>query len=165
MASLYEISAEYAAFLEAYESASCEEEAAEILQSLVDIHGSLEEKAENYAKLIKNVKADAKAFKDESDRLDKKWKVAKNFAERLEGAMLDAMKLTGTKEIPTSIGKWKTQLNPMSCDVTDPDKVPERFHVKQPDKIDKAAMIREHKATGEVFEGAEFKQEVGVRFR
>ena len=165
MASLYEISAEYAAFLEAYESASCEEEAAEILQSLVDIHGSLEEKAENYAKLIKNVKADAKAFKDESDRLDKKWKVAKNFAERLEGAMLDAMKLTGTKEIPTSIGKWKTQLNPMSCDVTDPDKVPERFHVKQPDKIDKAAMIREHKATGEMFEGAEFKQEMGVRFR
>ena len=165
MASLYEISAEYAAFLEAYESASCEEEAAEILQSLVDIHGSLEEKAENYAKLIKNVEADAKAFKDESDRLDKKAKVAKNFAERLKGAMLDAMKLTDTKEIPTSIGKWKTQLNPMSCDVTDPDKVPERFHVKQPDKIDKAAMIREHKATGEMFEGAEFKQEVGVRFR
>ena len=165
MASLYEISAEYAAFLEAYENASCEEEAAEILQSLVDIHGSLEEKAENYAKLIKNVKADAKAFKDESDRLDKKWKVAKNFAERLEGAMLDAMKLTDTKEIPTSIGKWKTQLNPISCDVTDPDKVPERFHVKQPDKIDKQAMIREHKATGEMFEGAEFKQEMGVRFR
>ena len=96
---------------------------------------------------------------------DKKAKVAKNFAERLKGAMLDAMKLTDTKEIPTSIGKWKTQLNPMSCDVTDPDKVPERFHVKQPDKIDKAAMIREHKATGEVFEGAEFKQEMGVRFR
>ena len=165
MASLYEISAEYAAYLEAYESASCEEEAAEILQSLVDIHGSLEEKAENYAKLIKNVEADAKAYKDESDRLDKKAKVAKNFAERLKGAMLDAMKLTDTKEIPTSIGKWKTQLNPMSCDVTDPDKVPERFHVKQPDKIDKAAMIREHKATGEMFEGAEFKQEMGVRFR
>ena len=165
MASLYEISAEYAAYLEAYESASCEEEAAEILQSLVDIHGSLEEKAENYAKLIKNVEADAKAFKDESDRLDKKAKVAKNFAERLKGAMLDAMKLTDTKEIPTSIGKWKTQLNPMSCDVTDPDKVPERFHIPQPDKIDKQAMIREHKATGEMFEGAEFKQEVGVRFR
>ena len=165
MASLYEISAEYAAFLEAYESASCEEEATEILQSLVDIHGSLEEKAENYAKLIKNVEADAKAYKDESDRLDKKAKVAKNFAERLKGAMLDAMKLTDTKEIPTSIGKWKTQLNPMSCDVTDPDKVPERFHVKQPDKIDKAAMIREHKATGEMFEGAEFKQDLGVRFR
>ena len=165
MASLYEISAEYAAYLEAYESASCEEEAAEILQSLVDIHGSLEEKAENYAKLIKNVEADAKAYKDESDRLDKKAKVAKNFAERLKGAMLDAMKLTDTKEIPTSIGKWRTQLNPMSCDVTDPDKVPERFHVPQPDKIDKQAMIREHKATGEMFEGAEFKQEVGVRFR
>jgi hypothetical protein len=53
----------------------------------------------------------------------------------------------------------------MSCDVTDPDKVPERFHVKQPDKIDKAAMIREHKATGEVLDGAEFVQRVGILFR
>lgn len=165
MASLYELSAEYAAFLEAYESASCEEEAAEILQSLVDIHGTLEEKSENYAKLIKNVEADEKAFKDESDRLDKKAKSAKNFVERLKKAQLEAMQMTGLTEIKTSIGKWRKQLNPMSCDVTDPDKVPERFHVPQPDKIDKAAMIREHKATGEVFEGAEFKQEQGIRFK
>lgn len=165
MASLYELSAEYAGFLDAYANAQNEEEAAEILQSLVDIHGSLEEKADSYAKLIKNVEADAKAFKDESDRLDKKAEAAKNFAKRLKQAMLDAMKVTGQKKIPTSIGAWITQLNPMSCDVTDPDKVPERFHVKQPDKIDKAAMIREHKATGEVFDGATFVQEIGIRFR
>ena len=63
MASLYELSAEYAGFLDAYDNAQNEEEAAEILQSLVDIHGSLEEKADSYAKLVKNVEADAKAFK------------------------------------------------------------------------------------------------------
>lgn len=165
MASLYELSAEYAAFLDAYNRAECEEEAEEILQSLMDIHGAMEEKAEGYIRVIKNVQSDIEGYKAEAKRLTAKAKSGENLVERLKGAMLDAMKMTGTQSIKTSIGKWSTQMNPLSCDVIDPEKVPERFHVPQPDKIDKAAMIREHKATGEIFDGAEFKQEMGVRFR
>jgi hypothetical protein len=165
MASLYELSAEYAGFLDAYANAQNEDEAAEILQSLVDIHGDIEEKAEAYARVIRNVSAEAQAFRDEAKRLTKKAVAGENLVERLKQAVLDNMKVTGQKKIPTSIGAWSTQLNLMSCDVTDPDKVPERFHVKQPDKIDKAAMIREHKATGEIFDGAKFTQELGIRFR
>ena len=165
MASLYELSSEYAGFLDAYANAQNEDEAAEILQSLVDIHGELTEKAENYVKVIKNVQSDVDGYKAEAKRLSAKAKAGENLIDRLKNAMLDAMKLTDTPVIQTSIGKWALQQNPMSCDVTDPDKVPERFHVPQPDKIDKAAMIREHKATGEVFDGAEFKQDVGIRFR
>jgi hypothetical protein len=165
MANLYELSAEYAGFLDAYANAQNEDEAAEILQSLVDIHGNIEEKAEAYARVIRNVSAEAQAFRDEAKRLTKKAVAGENLVERLKQAVLDNMKVTGQKKIPTSIGAWSTQLNPMSCDVTDPDKVPERFHVKQPDKIDKAAMIREHKATGEIFDGAKFTQELGIRFR
>lgn len=165
MANLYKLNAEYAGFLEAYDNAQTEEEAAEILQSLVDIRGEIEDKADAYAKVIRNKSAEAKAFRDEAKRLTTKATVAENLVERLKNAMLENMMLTGEKNIPTSIGKWSTQLNPVSCDVTDPDKVPERFHVPQPDKIDKQAMIREYKATGEIFDGAEFKQEMGIRFR
>ena len=165
MASLYELSAEYAAFLDAYDSAQTEEEAAEILQSLVDIHGALEEKADNYVRVIKNVKSDVDGYEAEAKRLMKKASAGKNLIERLKQTMLESMKMTNTPKIETSIGRWSTQMNPMSCDVTDPDKVPARFHVPQPDKIDKAAMIREHKATGELFDGAEFRQELGIRFR
>ena len=165
MASLYELSAEYVGFIDAYANAQNEEEAAEILQSLVDIHGELTEKGESYIRVIKNVQSDVDGYKAEAKRLTKKATAGENLIERLKNAMLEAMKMTDTPKIETSIGKWALQQNPMSCDVTDPDKVPERFHVKQPDKIDKAAMIREHKATGELFDGAEFKQELGVRFR
>jgi hypothetical protein len=165
MASLYELSAEYAGFLDAYDNASCDDEAQEILQSLVDIHGAIEEKADAYARVIRNKSAEAKAFRDEANRLLAKASAGESLVNRLKKAMLENMTITGQKKIPTSIGAWRTQMNPMSCDVTDPDKVPERFHVKQPDKIDKAAMIREHKATGETFDGAEFKQEMGVRFQ
>lgn len=165
MASLYELSAEYAAFLDAYMNAQNDEEAAEILQSLKDIHGEMTEKGENYIKVIKNVQSDVDGYEAEIKRLTKKVTAGKNFITGLKNTMLYAMQMTNTSKIKTSIGDWALQINPMSCDVTDPDKVPARFHIPQPDKIDKAAMIREHKATGEVFEGSEFKQEQGIRFR
>ena len=57
MASLYELSAEYSGLLDAYANAQNEDEAADIIQSLVDIHGELAEKAENYVRVIKNVQS------------------------------------------------------------------------------------------------------------
>ena len=165
MASLYELSAGYASLLDAYDSADTDEERNAFLEMLTDTEGNITEKAEQYARIIKNKAADAKALRAEAKRLTDMASAAENVVERMKKAMLECMKLTDTPEIKTSIGKWRVQTNPMSCDVTDPDKVPERFHIKQPDKIDKAAMIREHKETGEVFDGAEFKQEQGVRFR
>ena len=84
---------------------------------------------------------------------------------RLKNAMLDAMKLTNTPKIQTSIGKWVLQTNPMSADVLDWTKVPMEFREPQPDKVDKPSLIKRHKETGELFEGVEFKQEQGIRFR
>ena len=165
MASLYELSAEYSGFLDAYDNAQSDEEAAEILQSLVDIHGELTEKGEAYAKVIRNKKSEAKAFKDEADRLMAKAKSASNLVDRLQQALLDAMKLTNTKEIVTSIGKWRMQMNPWACEVKDADKVPKKYHIPQPDKIDKLALLKEFKETGEIVDGCEFRQEQGIRFR
>ena len=165
MASLYELSAEYASFLDAYDNAQSEEEAAEILQSLVDIHGELTEKGEAYAKVIRNKAAEAKAFRDEAKRLTGKAVAGENLVERLKQAMLDAMKLTNVTEIPTSIGKWRVQSNPVSCEVVDIDKVPMQYHIKQEDKIDKKGLIDYYKQTGEIIDGVEFKQEQGIRFK
>ena len=165
MANLYELSVGYASILDAYDAAETDEEREELLGMLADAGDEISNKAENYVRIIKNVQSDVEGYKAEAKRLTKKATTGENLIERLKNTMLEAMKMTGQTEVETSIGRWKTQLNPMSCDVTDPDKVPERFHVPQPDKIDKAAMIREHKATGEVFDGAEFVQTVGIRFR
>ena len=165
MASLYELSAEYAGFLDAYANAQNEDEAAEILQSLVDIHGELTEKAENYVKVIKNVQSDVDGYKAEAKRLSKKATAGENLIERLKNAMLDAMKLTGQTVIQTSIGKWRVQNNPWSCDVTDIDKIPMEYHIKQEDKIDKAGLLKHFALTGEVIDGCEFVQKQGIRFR
>ena len=122
-------------------------------------------KADNYAKIIKSKEAESKAYHEEAERLDKKSKSAANVAKRLKEVMLDAMKLTNTTSIPTSIGRWYTQSNPWSCEILDADKVPAEYHVPQPDKIDKASMLKRFKETGEIVDGVEFRQELGVRFR
>lgn len=165
MASLYELSAEYTAMLNAYDAAESEDEAAEILQSLVDIQQDIEYKADAYARVIRNKTAEAKAFKDEAKRLTNKAVACENLVDRLKQAMLENMQLTGNREINTSIGKWKTQMNPISCEVVDVDKVPMEYHIPQPDRVDRKGLIDHYKQTGEIIDGVEFRQEEGIRFR
>ena len=131
----------------------------------MDIHGELTEKAENYVKVIKNVQSDVDGYKAEAKRLTKKATAGENLIERLKNAMLDAMKLAGQTEISTSIGKWRVQNNPWSCEVVDIDKVPMQYHIKQEDKIDKAGLLKQFALTGEVVDGCEFVQKHGIRFR
>lgn len=165
MASLYELSAGYASLLDAYDSAETAEEREDILAMLADAEGNIGDKAEAYAKLIRMKEEEAKAFKSEIDRMTERKRVAENLVARLKAALLESMKLTGTSEINTSIGKWKVQNNPLSCEVVDIDKIPMQYHIKQEDKIDKKGLIDYYKQTGEVVEGCNFKQEQGIRFR
>ena len=165
MASLYELSAWYANLLEQYDSAETDEERDEIAAYLVNAEGDMAAKADAYAKLIRNKTAEAEAFRNEAKRLTAKAKAGENLIERLKGAMLDAMQMAGMDKIPTSIGKWRLQKNPYSCKVTDWTKIPQEFREPQPDKVDSAGLIKHYKATGEVFDGCEIKQEMGVRFQ
>lgn len=164
MASLYDIGARYAALLDRMESAEGDE-ALDALDELAMMDDELEVKAENYIRIIKDKEAEADGFKKEADRLTAKRQAAENVAKRLKQAMLDAMKLAGKTELPTSIGKWKVQSNPLSCEVLDINKVPQEWHIKCDDKIDKAGLIKHYKMTGELVDGCEFKQTEGIRFK
>lgn len=165
MAALYDIGVRYAALLDAMEKAENGDEAYELLDDLAEIDDELEVKAEQYSRIIKIKEAEADGFKKEAERLTAKRQAAKNVVRRLKQAMLDAMKLANKTELPTSIGKWKIQMNPWSCDVVDIDKVPMEFHIKQEDKVDKKGLVARFKETGEIIDGVEFRQEQGIRFR
>lgn len=164
MASLYDIGARYATLLDRMESAEGDE-ALDVLDELAMMDDELEVKAENYIRIIKTKEAEADGFDKEAKRLTARKQAAENVAKRLKQAMLDAMKLAGKTELPTSIGKWKVQANPVSCDVLDINKVPQEWHIKCDDKIDKAGLIKHYKMTGELVDGCEFKQTEGIRFK
>lgn len=165
MASLYELSAGYATLLDAYDGAETEEERTDIMRMIESAEGDIAAKAEAYAKIIRMKEEEAKGFKAEVDRLTARKRAAENMVDRLKTAMLDALKLTGEKEIKTSIGKWRIQNNPWSCEVEDVERVPIQYRIPQPDKVDKKSLIDDFKATGEVIEGVVFRQEMGIRFR
>lgn len=165
MAKLYELTNEYSALLAQYEDAETDQEREDTLQRLLDCGDDIAVKAENYAKIVKNEEADAKALADEIARLTAKKRAAENAVKRMKEYMLAAMEIVGAKEIETSIGKWRVQKNPPSVTVTDVFKVPERFLIQQEPTVDKRAMLAEYKQTGELFDGAEIVQTNGVRFR
>ena len=165
MATLYELSAGYASLLDMYDMAETEDERAEVLDMLAGADGDIAEKAEAYARIMKNKQAEADAFKAEADRLTQKRRAAEAVVERMKGAIATAMMMTGAKEIGTTIGKWRLQDNPWSCEVLDVNAVPEEWHIKVEDKIDRAGLVRHFKETGELIDGVEFRRSTGARFR
>ena len=165
MANLYELSAGYASLVDAYDAAESDEERADLLAILTETEGDIADKAEAYAKVIRMKEEEAEAFEAEIKRMTARKKAAENMVERLKAALLDAMKLTNTPEIKTSIGKWRIQNNPLSCEVRDPSKIPMQFHIKHEDTIDKAGLLKYHAMTGEMVDGCEFVHKQGIRFR
>lgn len=165
MATMYMISEEYADLLSALEFAESEEEAAEIWQKLLDLEGDIVDKAEIYARIIRNKQVEAEGFKVEKQRLEKCQKAAENVIERLKQTLLNSMQLIDVNEIQTGIGKWRIQLNPPSCQIMDETEVPAEFRIPQPDKIDRAGILKHYKSTGELLPGVEITQSAGIRFR
>lgn len=165
MATLYELSAGYAALLDMYDQAETDAERAGIMDMLASAEGDITEKAEAYARIMKNKQAEAEGFKAEADRLTAKRKAAEAVVDRMKEAITKAMMLVDVREIGTTIGKWRLQTNPWSCEVLDVNAVPEEWHIKVEDKIDRAGLVRHFNETGELIDGVEFHQSVGARFR
>lgn len=165
MAKLYELTDAYVSLMAQYEDAESDTEREQILQMILDCEGDIATKAENYAKIMKNTEADAKALADEIKRLTAKKVAAENAVKRLKDYLKYAMEIAGASEIQTSIGKWRIQKNPFSCIVNDVSKIPERFLIPQEPVVDKKSILAELKSTGEVFDGVEIVQTEGVRFR
>lgn len=167
MASLYELTGEYLRLATMIEDAPDRDDPAfaEAVAQLTELDDAIEGKGECYARIIKNLQSDINGLKAEIDRLSNVKRAREAAVERLKDAMLDAMQTTGKNKLPTSIGRWTVRKNPMSVVVLDPSKVPERFLKYSEPIVNKAAMIAEHKLTGEEFEGVEFEQKEGVQFR
>ena len=166
MASLYELSAEYSD-LQAMLESGCEspEDEQAIIDAMNAVSENIFEKADGYAKIMRNMASEAEAIKAEEKRLYARRKTLENGVERLKAAMYNAMILTGAKKLSTSIGSWNIQKNPQSVNVLDVSKVPARFLIEQPPTVDKRAMLEEFKLTGEIFDGVEITRGESVRFR
>lgn len=162
---LYELTEAYADLLSRLEDCQNDDEETLILAQIEFVNDSIGDKAEAYARIIRNLTADSIGYEAEIKRLTARKKIADNAIARLKQIIHYAMEMVGATEINTTIGKWKVQKNQPSVVILDESKIPDEFTVPQPPKIMKVAIMQHFKETGEIPEGCDVVQSEGVRFR
>lgn len=168
MASLYDLTGDYAKFAEYMEQVELEPEMQEALEDALNNLGEdIEIKLENYAKIIKNFESDIAGLKAEEERLAKKRKAMENSIKNMKQRMTEAMIRTGKVDIKGELFKFKVQANPPSVvmDVNYIEDVPEKYLIAQDPKIDKKKLAEDLKAGVELDGVAHLEASASVRIR
>lgn len=141
------------------------EEGAEGLEDTLEaLNDALEDKAEGYGRVIRNLEAQAKALREEEKRLADRRKSIENSIARLKDNLQQSMLATGKRKIQTNLFTYSIQKNPPSVVVTDLKSIPEKYLVPQDPKVDKKAILTDWKS-GEAIPGTEIRQTEGLRMR
>lgn len=168
MASLYDLTGDYAKFAEYMEQAELEPEMQEALEdALNNLDEDIEIKLENYAKIIKNFESDIAGLKAEEERLAKKRKAMENSIKNMKQRMTEAMIRTGKLDIKGELFKFKVQANPPAVvmDVNYIEDVPEKYLIAQDPKIDRKKLAEDLKAGVELDGVAHLEASASVRIR
>lgn len=145
---IYELTAQYIALQDALEA----QDEQEITLLLSDTEKAIEEKADGYARVIKNFEADIEGLKEEIRRLTDKKNVLENSIKRLKDTLQQAMTITGKTKFKTQLFSFAVQKNggalPIILNVPEAE-IPDEFMIitKRPDKKAMADYIEE---TGDV---------------
>lgn len=110
MSTLYELTGDYMTLLDMMQN--CDELDEKVLKDTLDgIEGEIDVKAENYAKIIKELTLDAKKYEEEKKRLEANQKSLENKANRLRDHLYKAMLAIGKTKIKTDLFSFRIQSN------------------------------------------------------
>lgn len=146
MANLYEITQDYMTILAMMEDPELDPQT--LADTMEAVEGELEVKAENYAKVIRNLEADVAGIKAEIDRLSERKKTIENNIKRMKEALQFSMETTGKTKFKTELFSFGIRKNAPAV-VIDADelvKVPLKYLVAQEPKIDKVKIKEDLKA-------------------
>lgn len=135
---LYELTDEWQQLLELMEDPDVDDQV--IADTLEAIGGEIEAKADGYAMVMAQLKADCEAIKFEETRLSCRRKVFENNIERMKKNLQNAMEMTGKTKFKTTLFSYNVQNNPASVVIDDATKIPAQFLIQQEPKIDKKSI-------------------------
>ena len=125
MSNLYELTSNYETVLNMLYDEEIDEQM--IFDTLESIEGEIEDKADNYAKIIKELEAKQKARKEEAKRLTDSAKVFENRAKALKNNLFNAMKETGKTKFATNLFSFNIVKNGGKQALTIDGDVPEEY--------------------------------------
>lgn len=116
-----------------------------ILDTLESIEGEIEDKADNYARIIKNLSAEAEMVKAEADRLDRRRKSLEARANWLKRILKANMEFIGKTKFKTALFSFSISKNGGTQPMTITEnlgEIPNKYLIQQDPLINKEA-IRE----------------------
>lgn len=142
MSTLYEITGDYLRLLEMLEEEDNLDPQA-FKDTLEGIEGEFEIKADNYARIIKELRAESEKYAAEVERMQKRMETLANNEKRLKQHLYESMKATGKTKFKTDLFSFSIRGNggKQSMEITDKEKnIPKMYMKRVPDneKIRKA---------------------------
>lgn len=160
MSTLYELTGQYLALMEIAEEAD-----PDILRDTLEaLDGEIEEKADNCAKVIKNLEGQADVLDKEIERLQGKKKGISNSIKSIKGNLERCMINTGKRKFKTTLFSFGIQKNPPTVSVVNEAAIPENFWKQQDPVLDKKALTEFLKENGPT-EYAQLTQGESLRIR
>ncbi len=143
------------------------EEVDEITEELEEMANNLniaiEEKSDNYVKMIKNLDADVEAYKNQEKIFNKKRKTAENKISWLKKNLQSSMEQTGRKKVETELFTISIQKNTPSLDITSEENIGDEYY-KVERTLNKKDLLKDIKE-GLIIDGVGIKQSESLRIR
>lgn len=138
---LYELQGKYLELMEMADDPDVDFEM--LMDTLEGVDGSIEDKADNYAKLIRNMESDVKQIDEEMKRLQNRKNALANRAKDLKENLQNAMTTTGKTKFKTTLFSFGIQKNPPSVKLRSDDwhDVPREFLIDREPVIDKKGIM------------------------
>ena len=114
-----------------------------IFDTLESIEGEIEDKADNYGKMIRNLQASVDVLKAEEERLYQRRKSTENHIQRLKDTLQANLEFIGKTKFKTDLFSFSVAKNggkqPLS--ITDNlDEIPGKYLIPQPPKVNNDAV-------------------------
>lgn len=159
---LYELTDDYRNLLEMAQNPDIDGQT--IKDTLEAIQGDIEEKADGYAKVIKELSADTDKITAEIKRLTDRKNTIQNNIAYMKQSLTSAMTVTGNTKFRTDLFSFNIQKNPPALVVDDEKAIPQEYLIPQEPKVDKKSII-DFLKNGNKVPYAHIEQSEGVRIR
>lgn len=158
---LFELTENYVKFFTEFENV---DEVTEEMQEMADnLNVEIEEKCDNYAKMIRNLEADVEAFKNQEKIFNEKKKSAENKVKWLKQNLQASMELQGRKKVKTDLFIFNIQKNAPSLEITDEKNIDDSYYIIER-KLNKRELLNDIKE-GLIIDGVGIKQTESLRIR
>lgn len=153
---LYELTGEWQQVLSMMEDPDVPEEA--VRDTLEGLSGEIEEKADGYAKVMRQLQAEAEAIEKEEERLNDRRDHLMSRIVSMKSALMEAMRTTGKTKFKTALFSFGIRKAGMKKLVIDHEEaVPDKYW-KQPPKVIDTKMLKADLASGDMVGVAHLEQ-------